>query len=166
MPAVQTSYGTNLTPGFPGMLADSSRTKDAVTKAQGEASAEIPFGAVVAQGASEGKAILPAVGTAVLLGVVLHSHDYAKPTELGDTGLKPKTSLSVLRVGRVWVRTETAVAVNDPVHVRYAGAGDKGAVRNAAVVGETIQLVSARFVTAAAAGGLAVLELDRLGNPA
>ena len=100
--AVQTSYALRMTAGFPGMLADSG-FHDIRCFAQAEASAEVPFGVMVAQGSANEKAILPASLSAKMVGVVVHSHDYAKDLELGTTGIKPKNPLSVLNRGRIWV---------------------------------------------------------------
>lgn len=118
----QTSYAAGIVAGFPGMLYDTG-VKDAVTMAQGEASAEIPFGVVVAKGTGDVKAKLPASAADVLAGIVLHSNEYHKTSELGDTGLKPKVPMSVLRKGRVYVLLEENVSKGDPAFVRHTAKG-------------------------------------------
>lgn len=171
----QTSYA-EMAAAFAGMLADAGIVKYAETMVQAEASAEVPFGIVVVMNTAPtadgtpAKAKLPAASTDKLWGIVLHSHSYDTRTELGTTGLKPKTLLSALRKGRVWVTVETAVAVGDRGHVRYAaGAGGTqlGALRNAAVGSETIDATTQIvFVTAqTVAGGLAVAEVDFTNKP-
>lgn len=172
---MQTSYA-EMAPAFAGMLADATKVKHADTFVQGEAAAEIPFGVAVAIETSPGTDGTPGKATLVnnvadkVAGIVLHSHAYDKRTELGTTGLKPKTTMAVLRKGRVWVRPETAVVDGDRGYVRaVAGAGGTqlGALRNAAVGGETIdstgQIV---FRSTAAAGGLAIAEVDFTNKPA
>lgn len=167
----QTSYLSAQPVAYPGMKGDA--VPDTVeTRINAESSAEIPFGVFVASGGSVGDpgCILPAAATLKLvLGVVLHSHAYSKGTsgELGTTGLKPKTAMNILVKGRVWVLSETTAAVGDPVFVRYAsGAGGTqlGAVRNAAVSSETIDLTSkGRYVTSctvSSAPVLALIEVD------
>lgn len=171
---MQTSYG-EMAAAFEGMLADATIVKHADTMVQGEASAEIPFGVAVAIETSPGTDGTPGKATLVnaaadkIAGVVLHHHAYDSRTELGTTGLKPKTLLSVLRKGRVWVKTETAVVDGDRAHIRYAaGAGGTqlGAFRNATVVSETIDATAqAVFRSTAAAGELAILEVDFTNKP-
>lgn len=168
----QTSYALNLTASFAGMLADGSTAHQVETRINAEASAEIPFGTFVVTGGSVGDAgaVLPSAGTTKLvLGPVVHSHAYSKGDngELGTSGLKPKTVMNVLVRGRIWVLTETSVAVGDPVFVRYAsGAGGTvlGRVRNATVSSEMIDLTTkARFITSATVTStpvLACIEVD------
>lgn len=171
----QTSY-VEQPVAFEGMLADSSRTKHADSMVQAQSgTTEIPFGVVVALEAAPSadgtpaKATMPDNAADKLWGIVLHSHDYDTRTELGTTGLKPKTALSVLRKGRVYVKVENAVAAGDRGHVRYAsGAGGTqlGAIRNAAVTNETIDATGQIiFITSASAGGLAIAEVDFTNEP-
>lgn len=165
----QTTVLLTLAAAFAGMMAD---TCDAsrVTGVQTEASAEIPFGVMLAKGTGDVDCILPAASGAKLVGVLQHSHSYdpGPHGELGTTGLKPGAVLNVLRRGRIYVLVETNVAAMDRAFVRYAaGAGGTqlGAFRNAAVSSETIDLGGrAQFLTSALAGGVAVLEVDML-NP-
>lgn len=170
----QTSYATSMAPAYEGQLADNGPT-DKRTYLQGEASAEIPFGVVVAQGAvgavqgTPDLAILPASAPAKLVGIVIKADVYHKDSELGTTGLKPKTTLSVLRKGRIWVKSETVSTVGDRAHVRYAsGAGgtQKGAIRNATVASETIDATSQIvFMTTTTLGGLGVVDVDFTNKP-
>ena len=69
----QLSYTTAPAYGFPGMKADAG-DDDCVTYAQGEASAEIPFGVMVVRGATAGTATLPVDANSVPVGVLVHSH--------------------------------------------------------------------------------------------
>lgn len=156
----QTSYSDTFVKAFEGMKVDLFND-DVESMVSEEASAEIPFGHMVVQGTADDQALLPSGASDVLVGVVLHSHAYAKDDDLGTTGLKPKTHLNVLRRGRVWVRVEEACSPGDTPHVRYAGAGDLGAFRVSAVGGETIDASAyGVFRTSAGANELALLELD------
>lgn len=158
---MQTVYLDYMKAGFPGMKADSSDVDDVRTHASGEAATEIPFGVVVAKkAATDVGVVLPTALADVLLGVVVHSHDYAKGYELGSVGLKPQASLSVMNKGKIYVTVEDAVVAGNRAFSRYAGAGQKGAFRGAAVANETVELKGCRYLTSAAAGGLAVLEVD------
>lgn len=164
----QTSIPASLPIGFAGMKADT--TEDTVeTFVSAEASAEIPFGVMVAQGTGDRDGKMPAAGTDKLVGIVLHSHDYAKDTELGSTGLKPKTALQILRKGKALVTVEEAVAPGDRAHIRYAsGAGgtQKGAWRKSSVANETIDATTqCVFRSTASANGLAEVEIDMVAKP-
>jgi hypothetical protein len=164
----QTSYATNMTRGYAGMRADAG-PKDVASFVSEEASAEIPFGVVVAFGASEGLCELPDASTDVLCGVVLAEQTFEVGNELGTTGVKPKLPVSVLRKGRVLVRCEDAVTPGQRLFVRYAsGAGGTqlGSCRRSAVASETIDATTQGvFLTSASAGGLAVLEVDFTAKP-
>lgn len=159
---VQISYPLTMQPAFAGMKADSGED-DVRTFVNAEATAEMPFGVAVAQGTTEPRAILPAAGTAKLVGVVLHSHDYDPFYDLGTVGVKPKLQVSVMNRGRVWVVVEEAVAVNDRAFVRFAaGAGGTqlGAFRRSADTATALEARGWRYISAAGAGGLAKVELD------
>jgi hypothetical protein len=135
------------------------------TATSAEASSEIPFGVCVQNGASDDLALLLAGAAALdLIGIAAHSHAHAKDTELGTTGLKPKTTFNLLRKGRIYVFSEEAVTPADTVRVRHtAGAGGTvlGRFRKAAVAGETFDIsLFARWVKSGSAGGLAILEVD------
>lgn len=164
----QTSYTTNQPIAFPGLKGDATLSV-VETRINAEGSAEIPFGVFVVKGGSVGDpgCVLPTASTVKLvLGPVVHSHAYSKGIngELGTSGLKPKAVLNILVKGRIWVLSETDAAVGDPVFVRYAsGAGGTqlGAVRNATVSGEMIDLtIKGRYVTSVTAGNLAMIEVD------
>lgn len=161
----QLTYTQEMPVAFAGMLADGG-PKFASTGINQEAgSTEIPWGSIVVQGTTENGAKLPsAAGDATKIrGVALHGHNYEQPLQVGSLGPKPGVVFSVLEKGRVWVQVEAAVAIGDRAFVRYAaGAGgtQKGALRNANVVNETIELKGARFRTATTGPGLALLEID------
>ncbi len=145
---MQTAYNSQMAIGVPGMLADISDNM-VVSKAATEA---IAFGSVVVLGAADDKCDLPAAGTDKVLGVALFSQEKIGGYAIGDM-------VSIGRKCVAWVTAETNVSAEDPVHVRYAGTGTKGAVRNAAVTDETIE-INARFLTSALAGGLAQVMFE------
>lgn len=157
------NYDLNHSAAFAGMKVD-MMNDDARSFVSGESSDEIPFGVMIAQGTADDQGELPDGSGDELVGVLLHSHAYARTTELGTTGLKPKASMSVLNKGRVWVICENGCVPGDEVHVRYAtGAGGTqlGAFRSATVSSETIDVSEkCRWLTTATSGNLAVLEID------
>jgi hypothetical protein len=165
----QTSYSNTQPIAFAGMKADFQGEDVVDSFIQGEASAEVPFGVFMQKKGSgdERNALLPA-GNAVLptIGLVLHSHSYSVGAngELGTSGLKPKAALDLMVVGRAWVIAENGSAYGDSVYVRYAGTGQKGGVRSAAVNSETYKLNNARFISKSSAAGLAMIEFDLRGG--
>lgn len=136
----------------------------------GEASAEIPFGVMVCQGATDGAALKLNTSAAamdgILAGVVLHSNAYNKTNELGTTGIKAGVIMNVCTKGRVWVTVEEAVTPASTVKVRavVAGAEVAGAFRDTADSTDCVDISRcARYLTSAGAGELAVLEFDLTG---
>lgn len=163
----QTSYTTTQPAAFAGLLYDVG-PHDIITRITEETVLEVPFGVVVAFGGADNQCELPDATTDKCLGIVVHSHDY-DASALGTVGVKPKNLLQVLRKGRIWVLAENGVAPGDRGFVRaVAGAGGTqlGAIRQAAVGGETIDATTQIvFVTTALAGGLAVVEVDFTNKP-
>ena len=175
MPATQSTVADIYVKAFGGMLDVSEQVASIKSYTSEEASAEIPFGTMVIRGANEDEGALQvhtsgATVIALLAGVVVHSHAYAKTQELGDTGLKPDTTFGVLTRGRIWVIPEDAVDPGDAVRVRVVVTGNevKGAFRTAADSTDCVVLhtTMARWLTTAGAGEPALLELDMLAEPA
>jgi hypothetical protein len=162
----QTEVKEVMDAGVEGMLADlwTEENGDVGTATSEEASAEIPFGRMVAQGVEDDGCKL-LVEDAQLKGVTVFSHLYAKPTELGDSGLKPGVTFDVLKRGRIIVFPEDAVTPQSEVHVRHTVQGQTfaGAFRGTASASNTLDLTGyARWETSADAGEPAVLWIDML----
>lgn len=70
-------------------------------------------------------------------------------------------AIPVLKRGRVWVKVEDAVTPASGVRVRIIASGGEiaGSFRGAADSTDTIVIQAARWLTAADAGGLALLDL-------
>lgn len=139
------------------------------SKVSAEASAEIPFGVAVLRDATnkDHGVVLPhtdaATSAPLLAGVVAHSHAYAKGSELGDSGLKPKVTIQVLEDGQVWVLPEEAVAPGDDVRFRAVapGAEQVGAWLKTASAGETVDCSAfARWVSSGDATTPCKLDID------
>jgi len=123
--AVQTSVAVNPNAGQPGQEYDDSFS-DIVSWI---ATVAIPFGCLVYESA-EGKATLPtATGnvTAGRVGVAL-----IDPTKASGVGYEIGDAVRVMKRGRVWIRTEEALAFGDTLFARFAaGTGTQlGAFRN------------------------------------
>lgn len=167
---MQLSYPKTMPIGFAGMKADAT-DDTCVSKVNAEATAEIPFGVGVIRGAADNQAVLPGAAgdSAKFFGIVVHSHNYAKPYQLGAVGILPKNMMSVMAVGRIMVQVEEAVVAGDRGFMRIAaGAGgtQKGAWRKSADTATAIEILGTRFVTSAAAAGLAVIEVNVTANRA
>ena len=113
-----TDYSLTMTPAIAGQLADLAQA-DIRSFVTSEASAEIPFGFAVVQGSGEKDALLPAAGSDVFVGVLVHSHAYDPENDLGTTGVKADRELNIMNKGRVWVVVGETVAVNDRGYVVY-----------------------------------------------
>lgn len=170
----QTNYNEQ-SPAFAGMLYDLSWGVVKDTFIQGEASAEVAFGAFLVQSAAAtlpGTASAPNVPTAKLPaassdlfghgGVVLHSHWYDKRLQLGTTGVKPTNLLTLVRRGRIWVYAEKAVTRDDAVYVRYTASGGNvpGNFRDDDDTSKALRLYGCRYLTETTGAGLVGLEID------
>lgn len=153
---------------YAGMLYDLSDGGLVDTYLQGEASAQIQFGAMVQRTAAPsagtpGLAKALAAGGDVLAGVVVHSHAYDKRLELGTTGILPKNLMGVMTRGRVWVNAEVAVTADtDDVFARYTANGGMvvGNFRNDADTSKATQIEGARFIMSTTAADVVPIEID------
>lgn len=151
-----------------GMLADDSLGKDVLSKINGEASAEIPFGVMVAKGSADDECLKLAATSDKLVGVVVYGPAYARSVgsttlELGTTGLTPNTLMDVLNVGRIYVFPEEAVTPASAVRVRAVAAGAEvaGAFRATADSTDCIDISKfARWLTSGSSTVPAVVEID------
>lgn len=115
---------------------------------------------------------LPTAANDIILGVAVlryrtpavigEANFFYETTDALSTNYPAKYSIPTRKVGKIYVYSETAVNIGDPVHVRYApGAGllQTGNFRNAAVASETFQLTGAKWFEKTNAAGLAILDL-------
>lgn len=76
--------------------------------------------------------------------------------QIGDT-------VEIVKRGQVWVTVEEAVSPADDVYVRHTANGDntqRGAFRTSSDSSNAALLAGARFLTTAAAGSVALLDLN------
>lgn len=173
--SVQTSVLVTPVAAFAGMLADMVDL-DIITLINKD-TVSIAFGACVAADPTDGdkECKLPASSSAVIAGVVVHKQNYARTFTLPDgtvagdldnVGLVPGTTLAILRRGRIWVQVQQAVtAFTSRLFVCYSPDGTvytvKGQVGNADVSSNAEDCTRlGQFITSAAAGGFAVLDVD------
>ncbi len=117
--AAQTKYGYATPSGVPGGLFDLA-PYEVNTRTNEEEAGKLKFGHGAVVGASAGNGIkLPASTSDLFEGVVVH-----KAHELGadnTVSIAKGEALSVIRVGKVWVRVDGDVAVNDKVYLIASG---------------------------------------------
>ncbi len=160
---MQTSVAA-MQPGFPGLIADVQLAKTTASRVN-EGSAEMRFGIYVTEGTgANGCAIIDAQADVALgAGIVVHSHAYAKPDELGDSGLKQYVSVGVLVKGCIWVLTEgTAPTKTDHVRVRAIATGGEvaGAFRVAVDSTDTVDITAFARWTGRTGTNCAELDFD------
>lgn len=171
--AIQTTYTTGPALGIPGQRADNQPFR-ALTSKNAEASASMPFGAIVAfktsSPTSDDDTILPAATSAKLKGIVMFEHDFERTFTLQDgstvgeldgTGLTVGTIFDAMRAGTCFMTCEDGCNPGDKLWVRVAG-GTLGAARSTDATGSTCINATAcgTWLTTAAAGAVAVLEFD------
>src|SRR5690348_1971222 len=162
--APQTAVASIQSAGIVGQLSTFQSTGDAVVDStfSEETVNGIDFGLMVVVGAAGGSK-LPAANTDKLAGISVFTHDYARGVELDVNGLiAPKATFSILRIGRIFVGSLSAIALGDAVHVQcVAEAGHNvGTFRNDASVGKSLDISAfARWRSVASGTGLPV-ELD------
>jgi hypothetical protein len=182
----QGSYPQRLVVGHEGMIAD---LQAFVSRSYtNESGAVVPFGhaVIIDSAATSGLGVkLPAGAAATgVLGLAVDSNTFeananssyqgtgvipgTSKTADGRIGYPDKQIVNVLSKGVVYVYTVDAVALGDAVrlyHTDHASAssngGYKGRFGKTAVAGKTFEVTAgARWVGAAAAGGIALLEID------
>jgi hypothetical protein len=146
---------------------------DAMTL-RNEDSVSMPFGSVVAfktsSPATPQDCILPATSGALLAGIIIHKHSYARTFtlpdgtvegELDNVGLVVGTSLSVMSSGTIAVICEDGCTPGERLFVRYAS-GTLGACRATDAGGSTCINANnqGRWLTKTSAGAIGVLQID------
>lgn len=158
----QTSVTVSPQVAYAGLVGDGAPVV-AASLANANASAEIPFGCMVKRHATSFDLcdVLGATSDK-LAGIVIHAQDYQRTNELGSTGIKPKTVMSVLEQGHIWVVCDEAVVPGDAVRVRTSAAGGGlGTFRKSAVAGNSINISTfAQWVDYDSTSGLALLSID------
>lgn len=177
----QGSYPLELTAGHEGLIADlQAYVSRSYTN---ESSAVIPYGHAVINDSSATSGLgakLPAGASATdVLGIAVDSNVFENvsgtytPTPTNKTadgriGYPEKQMVNVLSKGVIWVYAVETVALGDAVrlfHTDSASAssnkGYKGRFGKTAEAGKTFEVTAgARWLSAASAGNIALLEID------
>lgn len=157
MAITATSYGLNHDAAFTGMVAD-GQVANIVSKINDD-TVTVAYGKGVVRSGEKGFLAASASVAADFVGVLVRelNRSYADGATFGAPIDRPA---SVLTAGVIWVTTATAVAVGDAAYLRV-GATQTGDFANAAGTDATLSVAipGAKFLTAAASGGLAKLSL-------
>lgn len=122
----------------------------------------VPFGRGLAEGTDGVVAVLPSATSFLFAGI---SVQIAKQVPNDGTGAKYTAgeAITVLRRGRIWVKAEETVALDDDVYLRHtigsAAAELPGRFRTDADSAKADQITNARWVTPVTGEGLAQIEL-------
>jgi hypothetical protein len=105
-------------------------------------------------------------GTDVLLGIAIQDHTLPQASPVANGGIPQNFMGSLVSRGEVWVQVEQAVTPSSPVFTRFNAVGATGTnpavgrFRTDADTARAVAVPNARFLTSAAAGGLALLEIN------
>lgn len=155
---MQTSINTTTTKSFEGQLGDIGFNDIATNQAQ----ENVPFGRGLVNGGEEIAVIPSSTGSTVFEGVSLHSYE----VELDSNNVRQYVdgdAINTLKRGRVWVKSEAAIAIGDPVYLRHTANGATklpGMFTDNADNGKCYLLTGARWLTSCGAGELALLEVS------
>ena len=162
--AIQTTYPSDFTLAFEGALVDGGRDAHIVT-ASNVAAASFFGRACLIVADEEDRFVQPTATAGVFMGILVHTHAIEQSqVTAGGAGLPVNHPCGILRKGRIWVVVEEAVTTTDSVFYRHTTPGAApeflGRFRTDADTAAATQITAARWVSAAAAGGLAKLEIN------
>jgi hypothetical protein len=156
---VQTSVANNPAAGKPGLLFGGMGKFDSYVN--GEASASISPGVVVAAGTADDEVIQPNATTVTPVGVFAFSHHLNDNTNLIKADANEP--VSVLREGDVWVQPEDTVAKGGPVYFRVIAPGAEvlGSLRSDADGGNAVRLPGAYWYSDGTSSTPAIARLAK-----
>jgi len=170
---IQTGFSYSYDKAFAGMLWGIG-LRELIT---GVSTTAIPFGrAVVFDSAQtqphEGRkpVKLPSASGDRIVGIARHVHTepagvrtpIAQTNQNETSEYLPKSAISIVEQGKIYVEVEEAVVPGDPVFVRFAagtGGTKLGVFRNDADTSTAVAVPKAEFVTGTSASGLAVIHI-------
>ncbi|WRQ13123.1 hypothetical protein [Vibrio phage vB_VpM-pA2SJ1] len=163
MATYQDTFQTYRDQAYEGQISDIG-VNDIISPISNESSDNIGFGLFVIDGGADGKGKLPTDKTAFelkdVLGVSVRS--MALENDSSDVpGYKPKTPMSLLRRGRIFVKCNGGCTRRNTVHVSYdATAGGLGSCHGSTVASKTVELKNVRWLTDGADGDIVEIQVD------
>ena len=174
-----TTYSAAPSAAYAGMIVGNDY--ETISMVNVEASAAMPFGRGVifkASNTTDQDALVPSAEGDIVAGILAHSHAYERSWtnaagtvmgELSSAGLLPGAMLNVLRRGIIWVIAEDAVVPGDRLWVRCTAGGAGEVVGGCVPADEGTETIPCSnqgvFLTTAAAGALAQLQVDFTNSP-
>ena len=159
----QTSYDLEQPVAVNGLIADAAGLPKSVLTYNNPVD-EIKFGRAVAKVSGDDNGVeKPDSSGAILVGVAVRDISVEEGSTTAENAYPATSAVGVMRRGQVWVQVEEAVTPDDAVFVRHTANGpltELGIFRTDADTANAIALTTAKFMTSAAAGGLAVLDLN------
>lgn len=162
--AIQTAYPLTMTQAFEGALVDGANCH--IMSGTNVAAASFFGRACLAVAGFGDRFVQPTGSAGVFLGILVHSHAVEQSLVTpGAAGQPVNQPGGILRRGRIWVVTETAITdVTVGVFYRHTTPGALpealGRFRVDADTADATQVTAAKWLTTAAAGGLAQLEIN------
>lgn len=150
MATVQSTYSELQPIGQAGMPASGDFSADTRNC---ETTAGIGFGVAVSQGAADLGAVIGGASAAVFVGVTIA--DKSVPYNGTADGYARYDSMGVMTRGQIWVVTGGIVTAGGDVTF----ASTTGVLSSAATGGSQFAIANARWMTGAASGGIALLQL-------
>lgn len=158
--SVQTSYAMAPAVGFAGLVVENKSTHSMYNA---EASSDMNAPVPVKFGTTNQAALLPSAIADQIAGIAVHGHSIAMGVEFSAaTGFEPGAMMNVLRQGKLWVTVIGAVNPGDRLHVKIVGGFGFRASQDG--VNTRDCTTQGQFLTAAADGGLALLEVNFLAE--
>jgi hypothetical protein len=157
----QTAYSQRLTEALAGMLA--TPIEDCLIDSKINA-ADLPAGVFVTRDASDEACKVPTTSgevTASGIGFTVLNLAHEPPSDGSTVDIPATKGCGVIRRGRIWVLTETAMTYGQAVFVRFTANGGNtqlGKVRNDADTANAVAAPGWQCLTTLAAGGLAIIE--------
>lgn len=148
-----TQYGAA---GFQGLIADTMFTD----KMSYSAEAAVPFGVPVQLGTNKErqvKVLTTAVGQAALAVGISVATQAVEQTAAGVAQYVDKTTVSVMKRGRIWVSTDDAVVAGATANLKLSSGLFTDEVVATGI--EAFTQFTAKFITGTTAAGLAVVEI-------
>lgn len=159
----QTSYDMDQPIGVAGLLADASGSpKKTATYINPDD--EIPFGRAVAKdSATDSACKLPDGAGVDIVGIAVRDSATEESDATAENAYATESAVAVLRRGRIYVVVEEAVTPDDAVFVRHTANGlltSLGIFRTDNDGGNALEITSARYVTSAGLGELAIVDIN------
>lgn len=158
MPADLTTYGDSRTAGLEGDIAN-QEVRNIISVVCEEATG-IPFGYAVVQGTADDQGLLPVDANSVFLGLAVRKAAKNRSSNSVDS-YEDEDEMAVMTKGVIWATCEDGCSPGDDVYWRHtaAGAEEKGELRTDADTADAVQIPNAKWITTAAADGLAMIRL-------